>query len=126
MMLLVQQWERWEEQLNRDFVSKDPPKRVKELIVAETLKRKVKKHMEDVENWQESCRLMRKARKKAINKDPLAEFPPLKLPKRPRFRLLLTSEELQIAHQTAEKKKSRWDRMAKPVQRKGGGDSKKL
>lgn len=116
---MVQQWERWELQLERDFSTKNPPKRVKEVIIAEIIKRKVKKHVEDIENWLESCRLVRKARAKALKQDPLGEFPPIKLPKRPKFQLLLTSEELQIAHQTAEKRKSRWDRMAKPVRRKG-------
>ena len=115
---MVLQWERWEGQFGKNLGAKETPTRVKELILTDIRRRKVKEHVANVENWQEMCRNLRKARKKALKEDPLAELPPVKWPVGPRFRLFLSPDELQTAQKVAEKKKSRWDRMAKP-RRKG-------
>lgn len=117
--LLLLQWERWEDQFPKGLGVKQAPKRVKELLLSDILKRKGMEHVKNIEKWQETCRNLQKARKKAVKADPLAEFPVLKLPPRPRFLLFLSPDELQTAQKAAEKKKSRWDRMAKPVRRKG-------
>lgn len=89
------------------------PEAVKYLLAGDLLKEKVKFHLSRLQGWKSLCQDMKSEHRLRQEDDPLAQLPELKLPPAPLFTLNLTDSEMRELQQTAEKKRLRWDRMAK-------------
>lgn len=95
-----------------------PPTSVKFILISDFLKEKLKIHLFDVENWRAKCDsilLDHKNLRYEILDEPI-KTP--KLPKKPEFPTLLAKEEVMRLMAKANKKKSRWERMAKETKAK--------
>ena len=128
---LLVQWERLEALGNggkgtkaAGFVMKElrsesvVPQRIKEIMLWENLKGRTKDYANRVEDWLNSCELLKTDRISLLKDDPLAQPPPILFPPKPRFRLPLSMEALKGLVLAAEKKKSRWDRLSKETKQR--------
>jgi len=124
--LIVKQWERSEvpsqtvkNHKTAGYVIKEirsetvVPETVKYLLAGDLLKEKIKVFLGRLQEWKSLCRDMKLEHRLQQEDDPLTQLPELKLPAAPRFSVNVTDTEMRELQQTAEKKRVRWDRMAK-------------
>jgi hypothetical protein len=89
------------------------PETVKYILAGELLKEKVRLFIGRLQEWQSLCNEMKLEHKMRQDEDPLVQLPELKYPAAPRFSVNLSEAEIQELQRTAEKKRTRWERMAK-------------
>ena len=125
--LMVRQWEKAEAaQTNAKHTKntagysiKEPkvdlvvPQGVKFVIVSEMLKAKSRTHLEARNEWKQHCKDLVHQRLLLLEEDPLLELPAAVLPPAPRFSCIMNPKEIAECVASAEKKKSRWDRIVK-------------
>lgn len=124
--LMVKQWEKQEIPTQsvknhkaagyviREFKAENVvPEAVKYILAGELLKEKVRLFVGHLQEWQSLCKDMKVEYKMRQDEDPLLQLPELEYPAAPRFSVNLSEAEIQELQRTAEKKRMRWERMAK-------------
>ena len=124
---MVSQWEKFERNNNRPksrkaggYVVKETkvdgnevPTAVKLVLVSELLKERVKQYSALRLEWKEQCRAILHKRAEMLDEDPLLHLPPVEFPPAPGFVSMLSEQELAGLAVSAEKKRSRWERMTR-------------
>ena len=81
------------------------------------LKSRLQAHLFELENWRARCETVEEAYQKLLYESLDDPPPPPKLPLKPYFSILLTLEDVAELVAAAEKKKYRWQRIAKENKR---------
>ena len=113
-------WNRVERVIRPSKPAEIPPLAVKMLLISDLLRCKMKEYVHLVSQWKVDCERMAalyaQRRLETLFEDQISV---LRLPQKPRFPVLFSREEVLGLMAQADKKKSRWSRLAKDSRRHG-------
>lgn len=111
-------WNRVERALRTTKQTEVPPLAVKLMLISDLLKEKLKDYVALVRQWQANCeRIAEIYAQKRLETLLEEQISVLRLPSKPHFPVLISREEVLVLMVQADKKKSRWSRLAKGYRR---------
>ena len=111
-------WNRVERAFRTTKPTEVPPLAVKMMLISDLLREKMKDYVALVRQWQANCQQIAEIYAQKRLETLLEEqISVLRLPPKPHFPVLISREEVLVLMVQADKKKSRWSRLAKGFRR---------